>query len=251
MSVSVESAEPRQAFDPRGWLAGLGRRVVQGEVGSLSVILGIIVIWVVFWLLNSNFLTPRNLTNLVLQLAAIGTISVGIVLVLLLGEIDLSVGSVSGLCAAIMAVLNVNRGVPAVPSILVGVIAGTAIGLIQGFWLARLRVPSFVVTLAGLLAWLGALLLVLGPTGTINLYNPTIDGLTGTFFPTAVGWGIAVAVIVVYAAMGLLRRRRRARAALSLPPIMEYLGSVAMSFAFCLLVVVVSAVVIAVRRGGE
>jgi len=227
MSVSVESAEPRQAFDPRGWLAGLGRRVVQGEVGSLSVILGIIVIWVVFWLLNSNFLTPRNLTNLVLQLAAIGTISVGIVLVLLLGEIDLSVGSVSGLCAAIMAVLNVNRGVPAVPSILVGVIAGTAIGLIQGFWLARLRVPSFVVTLAGLLAWLGALLLVLGPTGTINLYNPTIDGLTGTFFPTAVGWGIAVAVIVVYAAMGLLRRRRRARAALSLPPIMEYLGSVA------------------------
>src|SRR5262249_39764296 len=133
--------------DQVGQVAGRQEvRVVQGEVGSLSVILGIIVIWVIFWLLNSNFLTPRNLTNLVLQLAAIGTISVGIVLVLLLGEIDLSVGSVSGLCAAIMAVLNVKRGVPAVPSILAAVIAGTAIGLIQGFWVARLRVPSFVVT---------------------------------------------------------------------------------------------------------
>src|SRR5262249_57538204 len=113
--------------------------------------------------------------------------------------------------AAMTAVLNVKGGVPGVLSILAGVIAGTAIGLVQGFWLARLRVPSFVVPLAVLLAWLGALLLVLGPTGTINLYNPTIDGLTGTFFPTAAGWGIAIAVIVVYAAMGMLRRRPRAR----------------------------------------
>src|SRR5215472_11760065 len=171
MSTTVESAEARPGFDPRDWLVGLGRRVVQGEVGSLSVILGIIVIWVIFWLLNPNFLTPRNLTNLVLQLAAIGTISVGIVLVLLLGEIDLSVGAVSGLCAAIMAVLNVQHGVPPALAIAVAVLAGATIGALQGAWFTQLRIPSFVVTLAGLLAWQGALLLVLGSTGTINLFN--------------------------------------------------------------------------------
>jgi len=86
------------------------RRLGQGELGNLPVLLGIFVIWTVFQFLNSRFLSPVNLTNLVLQIAAMGTISVGIVLVLLLGEIDLSVGAVSGLTAAIMAVLNVKHG---------------------------------------------------------------------------------------------------------------------------------------------
>jgi D-xylose transport system permease protein len=109
------AAEARPTAPPTlvGWLVGLRERVTQGEVGSLPVIAGIILIWAVFWYLNPNFLTPRNLTNLVLQIAALGTVSVGIVLVLLLGEIDLSVGQVSGLCAAIMAVLNVKSGVAA------------------------------------------------------------------------------------------------------------------------------------------
>jgi D-xylose transport system permease protein len=239
MSATVESAEPRPGFDLGDWLGSFRQRIVQGEVGSLSVIAGIIVIWAVFWYLNPNFLTPRNLTNLVLQLAGVGTISVGIVLVLLLGEIDLSVGAVSGLCAAVMAVVNVKLGVPAVPAIAGGVVAGTVIGLVQGTWVARLRVPSFVVTLAGLLAWQGALLLVLGQTGTINLYNPTIDGLTGTFFPSRAGWALAVAMIVVYAALGLLRRRRRARAGLSLAPVTEFAGFVAVIAALTLAAVFV------------
>jgi len=228
MSTAVESAEATPGFGLRGWLGAFGRRFVQGEVGSLPVIAGIILIWAVFWSLNPNFLTPRNLTNLVLQLAGVGTISVGIVLVLLLGEIDLSVGAVSGLCAAVMAVLNVNHGVPAGLAIAGGALTGTAIGFVQGTWAARLHIPSFVVTLAGLLAWQGALLLVLGQTGTINLYNPTIDALTGTFFPSSVGWALAGALIVIYAASGLLRRRRRARAGLRLAPIIEFIGAVAL-----------------------
>src|SRR5215472_11089014 len=109
MSTAAESPEHSVAQNPLAWLNGLRSRVVQGDVGSLPVILGIVLIWAVFWYLNPRFLTPLNLTNLVLQIAATGTISVGVVLVLLLGEIDLSVGSVSGLCAAIMAVLNVKR----------------------------------------------------------------------------------------------------------------------------------------------
>lgn len=227
MSTAVESAEPTAGLGLRGWLGAFGSRFVQGEVGSLPVIAGIILIWAVFWFLNPNFLTPRNLTNLVLQLAGVGTISVGIVLVLLLGEIDLSVGAVSGLCAAVMAVLNVKHGVPAGLAIVGGALTGTAIGFVQGTWAARLRIPSFVVTLAGLLAWQGALLLVLGQTGTINLYNPTIDALTGNFLPSTVGWVLAAALIVVYALSGLLRRRRRARVGLRLAPMIEFLGAVA------------------------
>ena len=109
-------------------------------------------------------------------------ISIGIVMVLLLGEIDLSVGSVSGLGAGVMAVLNVKHGVPAPSSRWSRAsLTGTLIGLLQGFWFTRFRIPSFVVTLAGLLAWQGALILILGTTGTINLFDPGIDAIAGNF----------------------------------------------------------------------
>jgi D-xylose transport system permease protein len=113
--VTVSDLDPRLVVEQPGvagaW-AGLRRRLGQGELGPLPVIIGIAAIWLIFWIANPNFLTPGNLTNLVLQLAATGTISLGVVLVLLLGEIDLSVGAVSGVTAAIMAVLSVHHGVP-------------------------------------------------------------------------------------------------------------------------------------------
>jgi len=199
---------------PTGALAGLRRRVTEGDLGSLPVIIGLAVIWLIFWRLNPNFLTSRNLTNLVLQIAAVGTISAGIVLVLLLGEIDLSVGAVSGLCAAVMAVLNVKNGQPAVIAVGGGLVVGMAIGLLHGTWFTRFHVPSFVVTLAGLLAWQGALLWVLGDTGTINLNDRGIVGLANTFFPQWVGWAIALASIVVYALATANEHRRRQAAGL-------------------------------------
>jgi D-xylose transport system permease protein len=202
------------AAAPLGALAGLRRRVTEGDLGSLPVIIGLAVIWLIFWRLNPNFLTSRNLTNLVLQIAAVGTISAGIVLVLLLGEIDLSVGAVSGLCAAVMAVLNVKNGQPAVIAVGGGLVVGMAIGLLHGFWFTRFHVPSFVVTLAGLLAWQGALLWVLGDTGTINLNDRGIVGLANTFFPQWVGWAIALASIVVYALATANEHRRRQAAGL-------------------------------------
>ena len=149
-----------------------------------------------------------------LQIAAVGTISVGVVLVLLLGEIDLSVGAVSGLAAAVMAVLNVKHGWAPVPAICAGLAIGAAIGLLHGFFVTRFGVPSFVVTLAGLLAWQGALLLVLGSTGTVNLSDPTITGLTDTFYGDAIGWVMVVVVVGAYAASRLPRARAtRARRA--------------------------------------
>ena len=190
------------------------RRVTQGDVGSLPVIAGLVLIWLVFYFLNPLFLSPRNLTNLVSQIADIGIVSVGIVLVLLLGEIDLSVGSVYGLSSAVMAVLSVQYRWSAAPAIVAGLLVGAAIGTFQGFFFTRFRIPSFVVTLAGLLTWFGAQLHVMGEKGTINLDDPTIVQLAGQFYPATVGWTLAVIAVVVLAADLAIRRRRRAVAGL-------------------------------------
>lgn len=223
MSTAAQPAELERA-GLRAWLEGSWRRLRQGEVGSLPVIVGLVLIWVVFGFLNPNFLTPRNLSNLVLQIAALGTVAVGIVLVLLLGEIDLSVGQLSGLCAAVMAVLNVKQGWPGPLAILVGVAVGAGVGFFQGYWFTRFRIPSFVVTLAGLLAWLGALLFVLGPTGTINLTDPTIVGLAGTYLPVLWGWIVGLVVIAGFVAGGLLTRQRRRAAGLDVAPVGAWLA---------------------------
>jgi D-xylose transport system permease protein len=219
--MSVSDLDPRLVSDQPGlagaW-AGFRRRLASGELGSLPVIIGIAIIWAVFWLANPNFLTPGNLTNLVLQIASVGTIAIGLVLVLLLGEIDLSVGSVSGLTAAIMAVLNVKQGWPGWLAVLAALAAGALIGLIQGFWVTRFRVPAFVVTLAGLLAWQGAQLFVLGSTGTITISDGFIEGLANTFFIPLDAWLLAIFLIAAYAGVKLWDRRSRVAAGLPVPP---------------------------------
>jgi D-xylose transport system permease protein len=191
------------------------RRFVQGDLASLRVVLGLAVIWIIFQSQNDRFLSAENLTNLMLQITAVGLISVGIVYVLLLGEIDLSVGAVSGLAAAVMAVLNVQHGWSPYLAIAAGVLVGTAIGLFQGTVFTRFGVPSFVVTLAGLLAWQGALLQVLGATGSINITDPKITGLANTFYSEAVGWIFCALVIGAYAAVVLVGHRRRVAAGLT------------------------------------
>ena len=197
----------------------LSNLLLLGSAGSAPVIIGLILIAIVFQFSNSNFLTPVNLTNLMVQIAAVGTISVGIVLVLLIGEIDLSVGEVSGLCAAIMAVLSVKSGQPAVVAVGAGILAGAAIGLFQGFWFAKMRVPSFVVTLAGFLGWQGALLYVLGSTGTVNLTDPMIVGIANTILPVPVGWALVLIFVGVYTATALMERQQRIKAGLDVAPL--------------------------------
>ena len=190
------------------------RSLAEGELGSLRVILGIALVWIIFQSQNSNFLSAINITNLLLQVVAVGLVSVGVVLVLLLGEIDLSIGSVSGLCAAIMAVLNVQHGWSPVAAVIAGIVAGMAIGLFQGFFVNFFQIPSFVVTLAGLIGWQGLQLQVLGDTGTVNLSSGFIVDLTSKFFSDATGWIIAIAAVVLYVASGVWGRRRRASAGL-------------------------------------
>src|SRR5215203_771310 len=189
-------------------------RLARGELSSVRVLIVIAVIWTIFQLQNDRFLTAVNLTNLTLQIAATATISIGVVLVLLLGEIDLSVGAVSGLAAGVMAVLSVQHGWPPILGIVAALAVGMAIGLFNGFMVTAFGIPSFVVTLAGLLGWQGALLFVLGDTGSVNLPPSLITDLTTTFFDSVVGWVLAIVAIAAYAGSVLLARRRRAAAGL-------------------------------------
>ncbi len=193
-------------------------RIRSGELGAWPVIIGLVVIWIVFQSLNDRFLTPQNLSNLALQIAATGTISVGVVLVLLLGEIDLSVGSVAGVAAATLAVLTVRHGFGDIPAMVLVLAFGALIGVLQGSIFATLGVPAFVVTLAGNIGWLGLQLFLLSPQGTINLpYQGFIADLTHTNLSPALGWIVGALVVLAYAASVFVNRRQRQAAGLALP----------------------------------
>jgi D-xylose transport system permease protein len=203
------------------------------------------VIWLVFTIANSNFLTAINLTNLALQTAGLGMISVGVVLVLLLGEIDLSVGAVSGVCGGIVAVLNVKNGWNPYLAMIAGLAAGALIGLAQGTISTRFDIPSFVVTLAGLLVWQGALLKVLGNTGTVNISDAAIVNLAGTFLADWLGWVVGIAASVAIAAGMLAKRRRRAAAGLELQPV----ATMAITIAASVVAILVAVWVVNQDRG--
>lgn len=190
------------------------KRVLQGDLPSVRVLAVLALIWIIFQSQNDRFLSAGNLTNLLLQITAVGLISVGVVYVLLLGEVDLSVGAVSGLSAAVMAVLNVEHGLNPYLAIAAGILCGTLIGTLQGSLSVYFSIPPFVITLAGLLAWQGALLAVLGSTGTINIDDSVITGLANTFFSATVGWIIAVAIVAGYAAIAMWGYRKRVEAQL-------------------------------------
>jgi D-xylose transport system permease protein len=217
--MSTGTTTPEETVAERFSIGDALRRVARGELASVRVLLGIAVIWTIFQLSNDRFLSAVNLSNLTLQIAAVATISIGVVLILLLGEIDLSVGAVSGLAAAVMAVLSVKEGLDPALAIVAGLLTGTAIGLFNGFMVTTFAIPSFVVTLAGLLGWQGAQLAVLGDTGSVNLPDSIITDLTSTFFDPAVGWILAAVAIAAYSGSLLVARRRRVAAGLESQPL--------------------------------
>jgi ABC-type xylose transport system permease subunit len=231
VSTTSESQLPADLLDDRlirqqglrGYVSGFTSRLRTGDLGSMPVVVGLVVIWLVFYIQNDVFLSSRNLVNLALQSAAIGTIAIGVVLVLLVAEIDLSVGSVSGVSAAVLAVGFVNQSWPLVLAVAVAVLVGTAIGLLYGLLYTRFGVPSFVITLAGLLGFLGLQLKVLGKTGSINIPFDTwlVQFAQQAFLPPALAYGVAVAVPALYAASRLLASRRRAQAGLSTQPLLD------------------------------
>ena len=150
-------------------------RVRSGDLGSLPVVVGLVIIWTVFATLNPIFLSSNNLVNLLFDCSTVGVIALGIVCVLMVGEIDLSVGSISGFASAMVGTLWVNQGWPVPLAILAAVAVGGLIGSLYALLYNRLGMPSFVSTLSGLLAVLGMQLYILGSTGSINLpYGSTV-----------------------------------------------------------------------------
>ncbi len=187
------------------------------DLGSWPVVGALIVIAVVFGTLNEHFLSAENLTNLALQMAATGTISLGIIMVVLLGEIDLSAGSVSGLCAVVMTILSVRHGWNPILAVAVALVAAALVGLLHGWMFTRLGMPSFVVTLAGLIGWQGLMLYLLGRGGTINLsFDGLLASLSDTWLPPWAGWLLAASIVAVWTGGNLLERRLRRAADLPL-----------------------------------
>lgn len=203
-----------------GAVAAFTARLRSGDLGSVPVVVGLIIIWAVFQIANGSFLSSRNLVNLTLQTTSVGVLALGIVLVLLLGEIDLSIGSVSGLSAAVLGVTFVNQGWPLVLSIVTGIAVGVVIGLFYGALYTRFGVPSFVITLAGLLGFLGLQLLVLGKEGSLNLpYDSAlVEFATRSFLSPALAYGLVAVVVAAYVLTRLRAGGARSRAGLSAPP---------------------------------
>ncbi|MFD7457054.1 MULTISPECIES: sugar ABC transporter permease [unclassified Streptomyces] len=225
-AAAVTAVDPRLLVREEGLLgywSEFKRKMRAGELGSLPVIVGLVVICVVFQSLNSAFLSAQNLSDITVTMVGTGMISVGIVFVLLLGEIDLSVGSVSGAASAIAAVLAVNQGWPEWIAVLFAIVAGAAIGAVHGFFFAVLGAPAFAVTLAGLLFWLGFMLQTLGENGTINLDSDGFIGQLTTYFFTdiAAAYGLAAVVTVVFFVTSFLGNKRRDAAGVPSRPLNE------------------------------
>ncbi|MFF7231643.1 sugar ABC transporter permease [Streptomyces sioyaensis] len=222
------------AVDPRllvreqgfaGYLSDFKRRVRGGELGSLPVVIGLIVIAIVFQFKNSSFLSADSLANIGVYTSGLGIMAVGIVFVLLLGEIDLSVGSVAGVGAAVWAVLSVTKGVNDWVAVLIAIVAGVAIGALHGFFFAKIGVPAFVVTLAGFLGWSGLQIWMMGNEGSINTPSGSVvENLTGYYFEDkGAGYGLALIAVLAYAGSLLLESRRRKAAELPSRPLSEIL----------------------------
>ncbi|MGY0070546.1 sugar ABC transporter permease [Streptomyces sp. QTS137] len=222
--AAVTAVDPRLLVREQGFAGYLGdfkRKMKAGDLGSVPVVIGLVVIWAIFTGLNSNFLTAGNFSDMSVAMVGTGMIAVGVVFVLLLGEIDLSVGSVSGVAGAAFAVLNVSHGMNEVLALVLAILTGTVAGIIHGFFFARIGVPAFAVTLAGLLFWQGFMLQILGSNGTINLDSDGIVGKFTSYYFTdvAAAYGLAVVAVVAYFLAAFLGNRRREAAGIPSRPL--------------------------------
>ncbi|MFI2371805.1 sugar ABC transporter permease [Streptomyces sp. NPDC018833] len=220
------------AVDPRllvreqglkGYVSEFRRKMHAGDLGSIPVVLGLVIIAIIFQSLNSAFLSAENLNNIAVTMVGTGMMAVGIIFVLLLGEIDLSVGSVSGVAGAIVAVMSVTHGMNEWVAVLVALVGGAAIGALHGFFFARIGAPAFAVTLAGLLFWLGFMLQLLGDAGTINLDSDGVVGKMTTYYfsDVAAAYGLAAVAVAVFFVTTFFDNRRREAAGVPSRPLSD------------------------------
>ncbi len=195
----------------------------------LALVVAIAIIWGLFTqLTDGDFLTARNLSNLLRQMAITGMVATGMVFVIISGEIDLSVGSLLGLMGGLAAILDAQFHCPLALNILLVMAAGALVGAFNGYWVAYLRVPSFIVTLAGMLAFRGVLL---GITGGATI-APVSNGLVAVsqaYLPNVVGYGLGILVFATLALTAMRSRTKRAELGLSVPALWIDLGRIAVT----------------------
>jgi D-xylose transport system permease protein len=239
--VGADIADERLILSkgPAAWLRLFWNRLRGGELGTLPVIVGLVVICTVFYLREPAFLSSRSLVTLTQFAAPTGIIALGVVVVLLLGEIDLSVGSVAGFSSAVTAVMVANHGQSLLLSMLAALGVGLLIGLVYAVLHQVVGVPSFVFSLAGLLAFQGALLYTLGDQGTITLpENSALRAFAREkFLSDAQAYGLVVLAVLLYVGSNLIGIQRRRKAGLtppSLPLVLLKAGLLAVGlFYFC------------------
>ena len=222
-AVAPPSATPYHAEGDNESLGGIVRgyvtKVRGGDVGSLPAVLGLIVLVLVFTALEpENFTNAFNVANLVNQSSAVMVIAMGLVFVLLLGEIDLSAGFTAGTGACVMCIFVTRQGFPWVPSIILGLLAGAVIGALIGTLVSRLGIPSFVVTLAAFLALQGLMLVLIGEGGTIPVRDETILAIMNKNLPVWLSWALTIVGVLAYATITLRTARTRRAAGLKGDP---------------------------------
>ncbi|MGW5124712.1 sugar ABC transporter permease [Streptomyces sp. NPDC004069] len=232
VDAPAAAAGAAAAVDPRllvreqgfaGYVGEFKRKIRAGDLGAIPVVIGLIAICAIFQSLDSAFLGAENLNNIFVAMVATGMMSVGIIFVLLLGEIDLSVGSVSGVSSAIMAVMSVTHGVNEWLAVVSALAAGAVIGALHGFFFARIGAPAFAVTLAGLLFWNGFMLQVLGANGTINIDGDGVVGKLTTYYfsDVAAAYLLAVVAVAGYFLSAFFGNRRREAAGIPSRPLSD------------------------------
>src|SRR5690606_21185536 len=205
-TVAAERKSPSIGVSVRAY----AERVRGGDMGALPAVLGLIVLCTVFSIARPAFLTPINFANLFTQGAAITVIAMGLVFVLLVGEIDLSAGFASGVCAAVLAVTLTNLGLPWYVCVLAAILTGVVIGIVLGVLVAKVGIPSFVVTLAAFLAFQGLVLVLVREGTNISIRDDVIVAIATRNLPPWLGWVLFAACVAAYAGIQLFRARKRA-----------------------------------------
>jgi D-xylose transport system permease protein len=198
----------------KGAMKDYWSRVKAGDIGSLPAVLGLVVLCIVFGSMSNVFLTPGNFANLITQAAAVIVIAMGLVFVLLLGEIDLSAGYTAGVSGAVLVILITNEGQPWYIALLASIAVGVLLGFFLGTLVARLGIPSFVVTLAAFLAFQGILLLLAGEGGTIRVEDETILAVQNSIISPIGSWVFFIVIAVAYVLVGLSSMNSRRNAGL-------------------------------------